>query len=187
MTDRKPSNREATTMPKGKPRSPEEILAEREAQLEVARLRVAKEQLKSVPAIEALTTELEKYEEMERNAKKGFAESSPQSFSNRIQSHALWIEEIEAQENHAAQVVEFAGEVRASLREAIAAMSSDLLNAEDQADPSFLTRAEAYIEGATEGAEAMTDADTRAIEAQDARKAFTANRRPAPKAKEATA
>jgi len=174
-------------MPKGKPRSPEEILAEREAQLEVARLRVAKEQLKSVPAIETLTAELEKYEEMERNAKKGFAESSPSSFANRIQSHVLWIEEIEAQESHAAQVVEFSGEVKASLREAIASMSSELLNAEDQADPSFLNRAEAYIEGATEGAEAMTDAETLASEAQDARKAFTANRRPAPKAKEATA
>ena len=174
-------------MPKGKPRSPEEILSEREAQLEAARLRVAKEQLKSVPAISALTAELERIEGMERDARKGFTESSPQSFANRVQSHALWIEEIEAQQAHAEQVLDYAGEVKASLREAIADMSSELLDAEDQADPSFLNRAEAYIEGATEGAEAMTIAETLASEAQDARKAFTANRRPAPKAKEASA
>ena len=187
MTNRKPSTSEVLTMPRGKPRSPEEIIAEKEAQLKTARLRLAKDQLKAVPAISALTVELEKYEDMEREAKKGFTESSPQSFSNRIQSHALWIEEIEAQQAYAEKVLDYAGEVKASLREAIADMSADLLDAKDQADPSFLNRAEAYIEGATEGAEAMTNAETLASEAQDARKAFTANRRPAPKAKEATA
>ena len=46
-------------MPKGQPRSPEEIVAEREQQLEKARIRLAQSKLKETPGIQALTDALD--------------------------------------------------------------------------------------------------------------------------------
>tara|TARA_Y100000034_G_C6899011_1_gene415139 strand:+ start:2613 stop:3152 length:540 start_codon:yes stop_codon:yes gene_type:complete len=174
-------------MPKGQPRSPEEIVAEREQQLEKARIRLAQSKLKETPGIQALTDALDNVRTLENDAKKGFTESSPQSFTNRIQSHMLWIAEIEAQEALAEVSLLYASTVRESLRSAVASLSAEMLDAEDINDPAFLAYAVEAIEGSTAGQDTQLLASlSLAVEdAQAARKAFAESRKAKPEAEQA--
>lgn len=171
-------------MPKGQPRSPEEIVAEREQQLEKARIRLAQSKLKETPAIQAMTDALDSVRALENDAKKGFTESSPQSFTNRIQSHMLWIAEIEAQEALAEVSLTQASTVRESLRSAVATLSADMLDADDPSDPSFLDYAVEAIEASTDGQDTqLLSSLSQAVEdAKANRQAFADSRKAKPEA-----
>lgn len=74
-------------------RSPEEIIAETEARLERLRLRQAKSEAKSDPAVQKLIAQKEDAQKDLREIKKLLG-SGPQSSESRIRKHEAWIEKI---------------------------------------------------------------------------------------------
>ena len=74
-------------------RSPEQIIAETEARLERLRLRQAKSEAKSDPAVQKLIAQKEEAQKDLREIKKLLG-SGPQSSAARIANHEAWIDKI---------------------------------------------------------------------------------------------
>ena len=74
-------------------RTASEIIAETEARLERLRLREAKTQAQTDPAVAALLDQKESIKKDEREAKKILG-SGPQSASARLMKHEIWISKI---------------------------------------------------------------------------------------------
>ena len=79
-----------------KQRTPEQLIAETQAKLEKLKIRQAKQDAKSNPALAPLFDELEGHNKTIREAKKGLG-TSPQSFDARIAKHEIWIDKIEGE------------------------------------------------------------------------------------------
>ena len=80
-------------MEKRQQRTPQEIIAETEARLERLRLRAAKAEAKTNPAIMSLMDEKAELMKTIREAKKLLGDG-PQSANARIEKHEKWIEKI---------------------------------------------------------------------------------------------
>lgn len=87
-------------MAERKQRTPAEIIAETEAKLARLRVRQAKQDAKSDPAVAPLLEELEGLRKDIREARKGLGDG-PQSFNARITKHRVWIDKIERERSDA--------------------------------------------------------------------------------------
>ncbi len=85
---------EVITMSERKQRTPAEIIAETEAKLSRLRVKQAKQDAMSNPAVAPLIEELDALRIEIREARKGLG-NGPQSFNARVQKHDAWIEKIE--------------------------------------------------------------------------------------------
>ena len=81
---------------KRKQRTPEEIIAETEARLERLRVRQAKAEAKSTPAVATLMDAKAALQKEVREAKKLLGDG-PQSANARIEKHEVWIAKIQDQ------------------------------------------------------------------------------------------
>ena len=77
-----------------KQRTPAEIIAETEAKLSRLRVRQAKQDAKSDPAVAPLVAELDDLRKDIREAKKNLGDG-PQSLNARVAKHEAWIDKIE--------------------------------------------------------------------------------------------
>ncbi len=93
-------------------RTPEEIIAETEARLERLRVRQAKAEAKSNPAVASLMEAKAELQKEIREAKKLLGDG-PQSANARIAKHEAWIDKIQAQV-HEAESDLFSAESRLS-------------------------------------------------------------------------
>ena len=84
---------EVLTMSERKQRTPAEIIAETEAKLSRLRVKAAKRDAMSNPAVAPLVEELDALRIEIREARKGLGEG-PQSFNSRIAKHEAWIYKI---------------------------------------------------------------------------------------------
>jgi len=107
------------TMTDRKQRTPAEIIAETEAKLERLKVKQAKQEAKSNPAVAPLMAELDGLRKDIREAKKGLGDG-PQSFNARADKHLVWLDKIEA-EREAAQDTLASAETRKSEIEALIA------------------------------------------------------------------
>ncbi|NCW68710.1 MAG: hypothetical protein EBV86_09080 [Marivivens sp.] len=87
-------------MAERKQRTPAEIIAETEAKLARLRVRQAKQDAKTDPAVAPLLEELEGLRKDIREARKGLGDG-PQSFNARITKHRVWIDKIERERSDA--------------------------------------------------------------------------------------
>ena len=105
-------------MSERKQRTPAEIIAETEAKLSRLRVKAAKRDAMSNPAISPLVGELEDLRDDIREAKKGLGDG-PQSFNARVAKHEAWIEKIEAlrstAEDTLSQAEDRKGEIEAQI------------------------------------------------------------------------
>ena len=83
-------------MSERKQRTPAEIIAETEAKLSRLKVKQAKQDAMSNPAVAPLVEELDALRKDIREAKKGLGDG-PQSFNARVAKHDAWIEKIEAE------------------------------------------------------------------------------------------
>ena len=90
-------------------RSPEEIIAETEARLERLRLRQAKSEAKSDPAVQKLIAQKEEAQKDLREIKKLLG-SGPQSSEARIAKHRAWIDKILGEREDAEAQLAYADE-----------------------------------------------------------------------------
>ena len=97
---------------KRKQRTPEEIIAETEARLERLRVRQAKAEAKSNPAVASLMEAKAALQKEVREAKKLLGDG-PQSAMARIAKHEAWIDKIQIQ-MHEAESDLFSAESRLS-------------------------------------------------------------------------
>lgn len=97
---------------KRKQRTPEEIIAETEARLERLRIRQAKAEAKSNPAVASLMEAKAALQKQIREAKKLLGDG-PQSANARIAKHEAWIDKIQIQ-MHEAESDLFSAESRLS-------------------------------------------------------------------------
>ena len=81
-------------MSERKQRTPAEIIAETEAKLSRLRVKQAKQDAMSNPAVAPLLEELDTLRTDIREAKKGLGDG-PQSFNARVEKHNVWINKIE--------------------------------------------------------------------------------------------
>ena len=117
-----------------KQRTPAEIIAETEAKLARLKVKQAKQDAKSNPAVAPLMAELDGLRKDIREARKGLGDG-PQSFNARVAKHEAWINKIEV-ERMAAQDTLASAETRKSEIEALIAetinglVSSEEMSAE---------------------------------------------------------
>jgi|TARA_R110002074_G_scaffold307794_1_gene478656 hypothetical protein len=81
-------------MSERKQRTPAEIIAETEAKLSRLRVKQAKQDAMSNPAVAPLLEELDTLRTDIREAKKGLGDG-PQSFNARVEKHSIWVAKIE--------------------------------------------------------------------------------------------
>ena len=113
-----------------KQRTPAEIIAETEAKLARLKVKQAKQDAKSNPAVAPLMEELDGLRKDIREARKGLGDG-PQSFNARVAKHEAWIDKIEA-EREAAQDTLASAETRKSEIEALIAETINGLVASDK-------------------------------------------------------
>ena len=108
-----------------KQRNPEQLIAETEERLANLRLRQAKKDAQSNPALAPLFEELEEHRKTIREAKKGLGKG-PQSFDSRVAKHELWIAKIEAERASAESDMQEAEEAKLEIENRITATLSTL-------------------------------------------------------------
>lgn len=113
-----------------KQRTPAEIIAETEAKLARLKVKQAKQDAKSNPAVAPLMEELDGLRKDIREARKGLGDG-PQSFNARVAKHEAWIDKIEV-ERMAAQDTLASAETRKSEIEALIAETINGLVASDE-------------------------------------------------------
>ena len=107
-------------------RTPQEIIAETEAKLGRLRVKQAKKDASSNPAVAPLLVELEDLRKDIREARKGLGDG-PQSFSASIAKHEVWIEKIEDKRTLAEAVLDGAMERKEAIEAEIASVVNSLI------------------------------------------------------------
>jgi len=108
-------------------RTPAEIIAETEAKLSRLRIKQAKKDASSNPAVAPLLAELEELRKDIREARKGLGDG-PQSFNARIAKHEAWIEKIETKRSDAEDVLAIAAERKTNIEAHIANVVDGLIS-----------------------------------------------------------
>jgi len=114
-------------------RSPQEILAAKEADLANAKARAAVDAQMNHPLIADLSGLIVNLSKERTDAKKGWNGNPAQTFANRRQSHELWLDEIQAEQEKAVatiSLVDYIGPKYRSLRNEIATSLANGLSAE---------------------------------------------------------
>ena len=114
-------------MSERKQRTPAEIIAEVEAKLSRLRVKQAKQEAMSNPALAPLLVELEDLRKDIREARKGLGDG-PQSFNTSIQKHEAWIDKIEAKRADAEEVLAQAEDRKFTIETEIASVVDGLVS-----------------------------------------------------------
>ena len=107
-------------------RTPQEIIAETEAKLGRLRVKQAKKEASSNPAVAPLLVELEDLRKDIREARKGLGDG-PQSFNASIVKHEVWIDKIEEKRAAAELVLDGAMERKEAIEAEIASVVNSLI------------------------------------------------------------
>jgi len=111
-----------------KPRkTPAEMIAETEAKLGRLRVKQAKKDASSNPAVAALLVELEDLRKDIREAQKGLGDG-PQSFNASIVKHQVWIDKIEEKRALAETILDGATQRKAFIEAEIASVINGLVS-----------------------------------------------------------
>ena len=100
-------------------RTPSEIIAEQEAKLKRLKARAANKEAAEQPVFAPLRDLLTSYDKVEANARKTLG-TGPQGGNARIESHLMWVAEIERLKDLATVQLYAIKTMRATVREAIA-------------------------------------------------------------------
>jgi chromosome segregation ATPase len=113
-------------MSERKQRTPAEIIAETEAKLSRLRVKAARQDAKSNPAVAPLLEELEALRKDIREAKKGLGDG-PQSFNARVEKHDAWIVKIEEERETAEETLSNATERKTEIEAEITQVVNGLV------------------------------------------------------------
>ena len=113
-------------MSERKQRTPAEIIAETEAKLSRLRVKAARQDAKSNPAVAPLLEELEALRKEIREAKKGLGDG-PQSFNARVAKHDAWILKIEVERETAEETLSSATERKTQIEAEITQVVNGLV------------------------------------------------------------
>ena len=114
-------------MEKRTQRSPQELIAEQEAKLERMRMRQARQEAKTNPALSPLMEEKAELAKVIREAKKLLG-NGPQSADARIEKHQAWIDKIEREREDAELILHSASSRLEQLDEEISETLSALVD-----------------------------------------------------------
>ena len=114
-----------------KQRTPAEIIAETEAKLARLKVKQAKQDALSNPAVAPLMEELDGLRKDIREARKGLGDG-PQSFNARVAKHDAWIEKIEGQREDAEELLGLAEAQKTALTSEIHTVISSLVSKESE-------------------------------------------------------
>ena len=114
-------------MEKRTQRSPQELIAEQEAKLERMRMRQARQEAKTNPALSPLMEEKAELAKVIREAKKLLG-TGPQSADVRIEKHQAWIDKIEREREDAMLILDSASSRLEQLDEEISETLSTLVD-----------------------------------------------------------
>ena len=114
-------------MSERKQRTPAEIIAETEAKLSRLRVKQAKQDAMSNPAVAPLLEELDALRKDIREAKKGLGDG-PQSFNARVAKHDAWINKIEGERLEAEATLSSAEQRKAEIEIQIASVVNGLVS-----------------------------------------------------------
>ncbi len=115
-------------MSERKQRTPAEIIAETEAKLSRLKVKQAKQDAMSNPAVAPLVGELDALRKDIREAKKGLGDG-PQSFNARIGKHEAWIFKIQDERFEAESTLSTAEQRKAEIEIQIASVVNGLVEA----------------------------------------------------------
>ena len=118
-------------MSERKQRTPAEIIAETEAKLSRLRVKAARQDAQSNPAVAPLLEELEALRKEIREAKKGLGDG-PQSFNARVAKHEAWVGKIEAERFAAEDILLSATERKAEIEAEIAQVVNGLVGTDSK-------------------------------------------------------
>ena len=107
-------------------RTPEQIVADMEAELQAARARAAKAQAADSPETAEIREKLDGLKTDIRDAKRGLG-SGPQSFDARRAKHLKWIEKIDAEQQQAEAILDRAEAEKSALEAQLAEIVSTLV------------------------------------------------------------
>ena len=113
-------------MSERKQRTPAEIIAETEAKLSRLRVKAAKQDAMSNPAVAPLVEELDALRIEIREARKGLGDG-PQSFNARVAKHEAWIEKIEDLRSEANDTLSSAEQRKTEIETEIASVVNGLV------------------------------------------------------------
>ena len=114
-------------MSERKQRTPAEIIAETEAKLSRLRVKQAKQDAMSNPAVAPLVEELDALRKDIREAKTGLGDG-PQSFNARVAKHDAWIEKIEGERLEAEATLSSAEQRKSEIELEIATVVNGLVS-----------------------------------------------------------
>ena len=114
-------------MSERKQRTPAEIIAETEAKLSRLRVKQAKQEAMSNPAVSPLVEELDALRKDIREAKKGLGDG-PQSFNARVEKHNVWISKIEGERFEAEATLSSAEQRKSEIEIQIASVVNGLVS-----------------------------------------------------------
>ena len=115
-------------MSERKQRTPAEIIAETEAKLSRLKVKQAKQDAMSNPAVAPLVGELDALRKDIREAKKGLGDG-PQSFNARVAKHEAWIDRIEGERFEAEATLSSAEQRKTEIEIQIASVINGLVEA----------------------------------------------------------
>ena len=113
-----------------KQRTPAEIIAETEAKLARLKVKQAKQDAKSNPAVAPLMAELDGLRKDIREARKGLGDG-PQSFNARVAKHEAWINKIEVERMVAQDTLASAETRKSEIEAQIAETINGLVSSEE--------------------------------------------------------
>ena len=148
-------------------RSAEEIIAEQEAKLEARKAKLVMKSASEDPRLSSIALALEGAERNLLKVRQGLSEG-PQSFASRRKSHELWIEEIDAAEDYARESEDGFKDRVSYFKKSLQALSAEVANG--TFDPESV---ETHFENAPFPAPSVMDAEVRYVQASNARKAHT--------------
>jgi len=117
-------------MSERKQRTPAEIIAETEAKLSRLRVKQAKQDAMSNPAVAPLLEELDALRKDIREAKKGLGDG-PQSFNARVEKHNVWIAKIEGERFEAEATLSSAEQRKSEIESEIASVVNGIVETSD--------------------------------------------------------
>ena len=108
-------------------RTPEQIVADLEAEIQAAKVRAAKAQAVEAPEAAPIRAELDQLRKDIRDAKRGLGKG-PQSFDARRAKHVAWIEKINQEQEQAEAVLQLSETKKQDLENQLAEIVSAMVS-----------------------------------------------------------
>ena len=154
-------------------RSPQEILEAKEAELVKAKASAALDAQMSSPTVMAITDKILAYSKARTDSRKGWNGNPSQTFENRLQSHTLWISEIQAEQELAKAQISLSDYISPKLRNLRNEVAQALANGDkDLAVMTAENGWDAILESADGLFSELRTCEGNLLIAENARKAF---------------